>query len=131
MCVWCREEESSSHIIFQCIVARMVWSSLREATGCSWNPSYFAELYGLIMASNAQDRKLAWLGVGALAWSLWTTRNKATIEGIFLRHPADVVYKLVILLQLWKGLTRQRARPGVERLIARLKAKCAELRRAG
>ena len=56
----------------------------------------------------------ACVGFAALAWSLWRTRNKAIIEGIFFRHPADVMYKLVILLQLWKllaskcGATRSR-----------------------
>ena len=73
---------------------------------------------------------MAWMGFGAIAWALWTTRNKALIEGQIIRHPADLLYKNVSFLQLWKILTRPQDRRGVEELVTRIRAKCVELRRA-
>lgn len=58
-CVWCGQDDSCDHIIFQCIVARFTWSVLRAATGCSWNPSNFTDVYRLMRGTNAQDRNVA------------------------------------------------------------------------
>lgn len=32
---------------------------------------------------------MAWLGFAALAWSLWNARNKALMEGLTFKRPAD------------------------------------------
>jgi hypothetical protein len=45
-----------------------------------------------------------WVFFVALAWALWNTRNKFSIERKFPRHPVDVIYKLIISLQLWRPL---------------------------
>lgn len=42
-----------------------------------------------------------------LCWSLWTTRNKFTIEHVFPRKPTDLLFKLATVLQLWRPLTKE------------------------
>ena len=74
--------------------------------------------------------KMAWMGFGAMAWVLWTTRNKALIEGQFIRHPAELLYKLVFFLQSWKLLTKSQDKGHVKVLFTRVHARCTELRRA-
>ena len=81
--VWCGDDETCDHIILRCVVARFAWSVLRATTGCTWNPGSLLDEFRLIKASSGQDRKLAWVGFAALAWSLWRTRNKALVVGIF------------------------------------------------
>lgn len=88
-CIWCGESDDGDNLLFQ--VARFNWSALREARGCSWNPSGFWDLHCLIQGTTEQDRRMAWLGFGALAWALWTTRYKDLIEGKFFRHPSDLL----------------------------------------
>ena len=41
-----------------------------------------------------------------MCWSLWITRKKFTIEGVFPNKPADVIFKMAIFLQQWKLLTK-------------------------
>lgn len=50
------------------------------------------------------------------------TRNKFTIEHVFPNKPADVLFKLVSLLQLWKSLTREQDKEATELLISRVRA---------
>jgi hypothetical protein len=45
-----------------------------------------------------------WIYFAAQCWSLWTVRNKFTIEGKFPRQPADCVFKTILSLQLWHQL---------------------------
>ena len=51
---------------------------------------------------------------GALLWFLWTVRNKITIEHKFPAHPADIIFKCHIFLQVW-------APPGKKHDIERMK----------
>ena len=67
-----------------------------------------------------RDRRMAWVGFGAIAWALLITRNKALIEGLFIRHPADLLYKMVYFLQLWKLLARNTDRGRVEELASKV-----------
>jgi hypothetical protein len=101
---------------------------MRTITGSTWNPSGFVDLYRLIASTRGRDRRMAWLGFGAIAWSLWTTRNKALMEGQFIWHPADLLYKLVSFLQLWKLVAKPQDRGHVEELVSRVRARCTELR---
>ena len=100
--MWCGDNEDRDHILFRCIMARFMWSAVRSATGSSWNPSGFSDFYRRAAATSGRDKRMAWLGFGALAWSLWTTRSKALIEGVFIRHLADMLYKMVSFLRLRK-----------------------------
>lgn len=79
-CVWCGLNEDCDPIIFRCIIAWFAWSVIREATGGQWNPAGFRDFQHLIQGTSGRDRRLAWVGFGALAWVLWTARNKALIE---------------------------------------------------
>ena len=51
---------------------------------------------------------MLWSCIRALAWSLWLTRNKLAIEGIFPMHPANIIYKCNLFLQQWSPLARRK-----------------------
>ena len=123
----CSQPEDRDHILFRCIMARFVWSAVREVAGSSRNPSGFSEFYRLAAATSGGDRRMTWLG--AIAWALWTMRNKALIEGQFIKHPADILYKMMSFMQLWKLLARPKDRGRVRELVAKVRARCTELRR--
>jgi hypothetical protein len=42
----------------------------------------------------------------AQSWALWRIRNKLAIESRVMRHPADVIFKTMLFLQLWLPLAR-------------------------
>ena len=56
-----------------------------------------------------------------VAWTLWTTRNKRTIEGKFPRKPADLLFKTNFFLQKWKPLLRKGDQAKIEVLVAQVK----------
>lgn len=54
-------------------------STIRESTGCSWSPTGFSDMFQPISHTKGRDNRIAWVGVVALSWALWTARNKAPI----------------------------------------------------
>jgi hypothetical protein len=57
----------------------------------------------------------------AQSWTLWTTRNKFSIETKFPKHPANVVFKTCIFLQLWKPLAKAKVHSMLDEAVAKLK----------
>ena len=102
LCVLCGEHEDSNHIFFGCVLAKFLWSAVRELLHCSWNPTCFAELFRLLQGYAGRARRVLWICCAGLCWTLWNMRNKYTIEGIFPSQPADCLFKLAMYLQVWK-----------------------------
>lgn len=106
-CTLCGNAEDANHVFFRCHLARFVWSAVREAFSQSWNPSSGADLLNILKAHRGSFRRVLWRCVGALLWSLWSIRNKLTIEKKFPSHPADCIFKCHLFLQQWTPLGKR------------------------
>jgi hypothetical protein len=62
-----------------------------------------------------------WLLFIAQSWALWLFRNKMTIESKFMKHPANIIFKTMLFLQMWMPLARPLDRPWIEHAVAELK----------
>jgi hypothetical protein len=128
-CALCQEVEDCNHIFFSCPIARMMWAGVRELLHCDWNPAGPGEFIAIAQGLYGPLRRLVWFTFAAQCWTLWTIRNKLTIEGKMIGNPADVFYQMLIHMQCWRVLVRQRDRAmldaavdDVRRLYARLRA---------
>jgi hypothetical protein len=120
-CALCGEMEDTNHIFFTCVLARFMWSAVRELLHCSWNPTCLADVYRLLQPYRGQTKRVYWISCAALCWTLWNIRNKFTIEGRFPSQPADCIYKMSLYLQVWKQVARRQDREAVELTIDRLR----------
>lgn len=68
--------------------------------GAAGHQLLFVAFHTLSGRLTGLSRKLAWLIFSVLSWALWQIRNKAHIEDIFIKHPADAFYKMITFLQL-------------------------------
>lgn len=128
-CPLCGAVEEVDHIFFKCILAQFLWGCIRDATGCSWAPASFGAFHTLSSRMSGRSRRITWLVFAAMAWALWQIRNKALIEGKFIKHPADAMYKMTIFLQLWVLLSKSTDASTIEELIHALRTLAARLRR--
>lgn len=106
LCPLCGAVEHSNHILFSCIMAQFMWVCFHDVTGCSWARASFSDWYCIMSRLSGQTRRMAWFCFATMAWELWHIRNKALIEGIFIKHPADAICKMTIFMQPWRTLSR-------------------------
>ncbi|KAK1693140.1 hypothetical protein QYE76_009837 [Lolium multiflorum] len=78
--------------------------------------------------SNGACSLLLWVFFLAQSWALWLIRNKLTIERKIINHPADVLYKIVILLQLWSTKFKGRDKEGLTWMANELRELYASMR---
>lgn len=48
-------------------------------------------------------RKILFIGVAALCWTIWKTRNEASFQSKFPKDPANVVFFVVLLVEVLGG----------------------------
>ena len=126
-CALCGEFKDMNHIFFTCPLARFMWSAVRELLGCEWNPSCFAGLYREVRKYAGQTKHVLWIACVALVWTLWTTRNKFTIEGTLPTQVTNGLYKLSMFLQVWKPVTRRSDKGAMELTISRIRSLYASI----
>ena len=114
----------------RCIIARFAWSVIRAAINCNWSPTAFFDLQRFFAGSIGIDRRLVSMGFAALALVFWATRNKALVEGNIFNQPADLIYKMVVFLRLWRQLARLGDRQRIDIFISKLRNQCHELHQA-
>jgi hypothetical protein len=105
-CVLCGHPEDVDHIFFTCCLAQFLWSGLRDMFSVYWSPRSRQEWLSILATLNPRAKRLLWTFFVAQSWALWLTRNKFSIDGVFPRQPADIVFKLVLTLQLWRPLQK-------------------------
>ncbi|KAE8781872.1 retrotransposon unclassified [Hordeum vulgare] len=109
-CPLCHVPENGTHILFSCVAAQALWGFVREALGPEWEAHDLADFLHVRATQAGRKRRLFWLVFTALTWTLWTTRNKMVIEGVFERHASDSFFKFLAFLQHWHPLVRPRDR---------------------
>jgi hypothetical protein len=112
-CALCGEPEDASHIFFTCSTAQFAWAVLRQLLGCNWRPANFPQFHAILASFSGFTRHILWALFLAQSWALWTTRNKLTIERKVISHPADIIFKTIIFLQLWRPKFKDREREGL------------------
>ena len=69
LCALCGEGEDTNHIFFKCVLAKFMWSAVRELLPCTWNPSCLADVYRLLLPYKGHDKRVLWTSVAALLWA--------------------------------------------------------------
>ena len=121
-CALCGEIEDASHIFFSCVLAKFGWSVVRQLLGCSWSPANFPQFYENLQFVLGHRHRLCWIIVSFLFWALWIIRHKLTIEKKVLRHPADLIFKILMFLQFWSSLSKEREQEALQAMAGELKA---------
>lgn len=62
------------------------------------------EIFNWIMNFTGKMRNVVAVGVAAILWAIWRTRNKACFENIFPYDPTSVIVQATHWLEFWSGL---------------------------
>ena len=116
-CVVCDVPETVDHIFFVCPIAKFAWGSIKRSPGggggigalnlckISWSIGSLQDVDNMTLKSQF------WATV---MWALWNARNKMAIEGVFIRSPNDIIFRINFFLQRWKVLLRGNVRAELE-----------------
>ena len=104
-CSFCGQDESIDHLFFKCPLARYVWNTVSVATGinCQAVDAQNCLTVWLENFGRKQKGKVA-VGVAAILWGIWKTRNLACFENKWSTEPIEVVRRICYWIDLWVDL---------------------------
>ena len=106
-CAFCGQQESQTHLFFQCSMARLLWNILKCTFNLLRTPDNVDDLLDKwILQFDKKTSKLLMVGVCALLWAIWRIRNKLIFEGVRITDPCAPVAMLTMWLSDWVILQR-------------------------
>jgi len=103
-CVFCDEEETISHLFFQCPVARAIWLVVARCFGASNIPMNLQQCWLWCEKWLPFGEKYHPWGVAAICWAIWKSRNRAVFYKKLIKSPLEIVCHACALMIYWSGL---------------------------
>ena len=114
---------------FHCSLAKLMWCCIRLWLHVNWFPSSFEDLRQCVNLLSGQSKRVFLVGWAAIGWSLWTTRNKFSIEHIFPANPVNCLFKANGFLQQWRLLTKEGDLQAFDAMQSKMKSTASALLR--
>jgi hypothetical protein len=97
-CLFCKENESSQHLFFDCVVAKKMWRMISTIAGRELGRSF--EDVGTCWLSNKRFIVIKIISSAAL-WALWKLRNNFCFQNAGWRNMEQLLMKVVGLTHNW------------------------------
>jgi hypothetical protein len=104
-CLFCGKEESINHLFFACPLARYIWNIVSCATALKCQFDNVENCFNVwLKGFGGKKRKMLSLGVTAVLWGIWKTRNLACFEHKWPSKPIEVLHKICYRINWWANL---------------------------
>ena len=98
------EKESIEHLFFGCTTAKYIWSLLAYTFGLSTDQIALIN-FGLGLKF-AFLRVKQFMGLAAVCWAIWRTRNSVCFYEKKVKSPTEIVCLICSFIVYWAGLQK-------------------------
>jgi hypothetical protein len=103
-CAFCIDKESIHHIFFECMTAKYIWSLLAYSLGADCRPTNMNQFWFWIEKILPQGSVMHAVGLAAMCWAIWRSRNAVCFENKRVKSPTEIVCMMCSFLIYWAGL---------------------------
>jgi len=103
-CHFCDEDETVSHLLFQCSMARAVWAVVAHSIKANNVPRSLQQCWAWCERWLPAGKKFHTSGIAAICWSIWRIRNSICFEGKKVSSPISIISMACSLMCYWSGL---------------------------
>ena len=87
MCSFCSSPESTEHLFSSCVISRYCWSLVSVVVKADCRPSSFSQFWMWANKFMPSHKKFHMIGLAAICWAIWLTRNAISFERKKCRSP--------------------------------------------
>jgi len=113
-CLFCNEVETIDHLFFVCVSSKYTWSLVASVLGASHIPISFGQFWQWASVLLPNRKHFHIIGLAAICWALWTTRNDSCFEKKAIRTPTEIVCSASSFIKYWAGLQTGRNKEELE-----------------
>ena len=101
-CYFCGGIETVEHMFISCSVARLIWSVLSCTFNFGRKPNSIQDMFGIWLGSFSKGkRRLTLVGIAAIIWTIWNTRNAICFENKKLNDLVALIHMIVNWINSW------------------------------
>jgi hypothetical protein len=104
LCSFCQQEETMTHLFFECSNAKVIWGNLGGIFGNIFVSFFFMAECGLVLSFLSSRKKISYVTSFCYLLGIWNIRNKITFEKAIVRSPLVTIAMICSLLHYWAGL---------------------------
>lgn len=93
-----------SHLFFECVAAKYVWSTIGMAIGASDRPGSFTQFFWWFPQYVSASRNTQIAGLAAICWAIWKLRNRACFEKKLIKSPNELISFSAVFMNYWACL---------------------------
>jgi hypothetical protein len=97
-------DESISHLLFQCSYAKVVWAVVAHCIGADNIPKTINQCWAWCNKWLPSGKQFHALGVTAICWAIWKTQNIVCFEGHVVNNPISIICHACSMMSYWAGL---------------------------
>ena len=102
-CLFCNEVETIDHLFFVRVSSKYTWSLVASVLGASHRPISFGQFWQWASVLLPNRKHFHIIGLAAICWALWTTRNDSCFEKKAIRSPTKIVCSASSFIKYWAG----------------------------
>jgi hypothetical protein len=103
ICVFCSGNESIQHLFFDCHFAKFIWRAVHISFGVA-APKSIDHMYSAwLHRFNNRTKSLFMVGVAALCWAIWLSRNDIFFEKCSPKTYIQVLYRGTHWCRFWRN----------------------------
>ena len=105
-CLFCPEQETISHLFFECPLAKFVWSIVAMVVGAPCRPCSFDQFWTWVQIYMSGGELFHMVGLAAICWSIWRSRNNVCFEKKKIRSPTEIICLASSFIVFWTELQK-------------------------
>ena len=110
-CLFCSEKETVQHLMFDCVVSKIIWTFVFEHFAVCIGTSY--ESVARYWVSNSKNSALNSV-CAAVLWNIWKFRNDLVFNSVSWLNIKQVLRRILNSVQSWKILAREQSLPQLD-----------------
>ncbi|KAJ1259574.1 hypothetical protein BS78_10G166700 [Paspalum vaginatum] len=93
----------STHILFGCPIAVVIWCWVRDALNWRGAPLCFQNL-NVSIGPSSNMKSSGFVLIASVCWALWKTRNNWVFNNVLISNLKVVAYQIIGFVQQWMKL---------------------------
>lgn len=113
-CYFFHMNESVSHLLFHCNIAKAAWATFATCIGANDIPRSLDQCWVWCEKWLPGGKKFHTLGIATICWAIWKARNKLCFEGKIVQNHISIVCHACALMSYWTGLYLEKDKETLE-----------------
>jgi hypothetical protein len=101
MCCFCDSFETIQHLFFDCVLAKFIWRVIQVTFGLSTPINIKHVSGGWVQRMNEKDKKLLFVAMGAMFWSIWLSHNDIVFNKTPILSYMQVMFRATYWTRIW------------------------------